>query len=271
MRLFLVTPTFRAGDFLRQTTASVRVALDNCPSAHLVYVIADGGSLDGSVHDALFNHPRCRLHVISERDRGMYDALTKGFRLAEGDWCFYLNAGDLLFPSAFLALDRLSTSHPQVNWVTFRTVGVDEGGIPFGIRTPMPVNFRILKNGGYGKCLPYVQQENSVWRRELLTYVDLELLSNYKLAGDYYLWRSLASAPGVNQATVEALWAGFRVHEGQLSEARGAYRAEVANMVRLAGPFERLFDWFYGVFYGLMYHAPGRLKRMVTKRYIRLV
>lgn len=271
MRLFAVTPTYNSGKLLRETVYSIQVALECCPTVELVYCIVDGGSTDGSLEGIEFSHPRCRLSVISENDTGMYDALAKGFKMREGDMMFYLNAGDLLFPSAFFTLESVLMRYPESDWITFRTCGLDERGIPFGMRTPMPVNFNFLLRGGYGRFLPYIQQENSVWRPRLLDSLDMGRFGSHRLAGDYMMWHTFARTPGVKQVVVEALWAGFRIHPGQLSESAAKYREEVSLICTPGGVFGNLCDWLCGKVYGLAYHLPGRAKKFLSRRYIRLV
>ena len=46
------------------------------------------------------------VHIV-ESDAGLYDGLSKGFKLATGDVMGYLNAGDFLNKTAFSVLKRL--------------------------------------------------------------------------------------------------------------------------------------------------------------------
>ncbi len=60
---------------------------------HVEYIIVDGVSKDRTM--SIVNRYRERISVVvSEPDRGLYDAMNKGIRLATGDYLCFLNAGD---------------------------------------------------------------------------------------------------------------------------------------------------------------------------------
>ena len=60
---------------------------------HVEYIIIDGASKDKtlSIADRYKEHI---AQVVSEPDKGLYDAMNKGIRLATGDYLCFLNAGD---------------------------------------------------------------------------------------------------------------------------------------------------------------------------------
>jgi glycosyltransferase involved in cell wall biosynthesis len=57
------------------------------------YIIIDGGSTDGSL-EIIQNYEENVDHWISEPDKGIYDAMNKGIRLAHGDLIGLLNSDD---------------------------------------------------------------------------------------------------------------------------------------------------------------------------------
>lgn len=60
---------------------------------HVEYIIVDGASKDRTL--SIINRYRDRITtVVSEPDKGLYDAMNKGLRLATGDYVCFLNAGD---------------------------------------------------------------------------------------------------------------------------------------------------------------------------------
>lgn len=92
--LTIITVTFQAEKFLGRTLDSVDRALSNVKNPSLVeYLIIDGGSSDQTLSiTSQYSHFVSR--VISEKDKGLYDAMNKGLRLASGKYLWFLNAGD---------------------------------------------------------------------------------------------------------------------------------------------------------------------------------
>lgn len=63
-------------------------------------IIIDGGSIDGSLEVLrrfeVLPRFKDKLRWISEKDNGIYHAMNKGIKMSCGEYCFFLNAGELL-------------------------------------------------------------------------------------------------------------------------------------------------------------------------------
>lgn len=57
------------------------------------FIVIDGGSQDGSI-ELLSEYEHMVDKLISEKDRGIYHAMNKGIKRAEGKYLYFLNAGD---------------------------------------------------------------------------------------------------------------------------------------------------------------------------------
>ncbi len=60
---------------------------------NIEYIIIDGGSSDGTV-DIIKKYEDRFEYWVSEPDKGIYDAMNKGIKHAEGEWLNMMNAGD---------------------------------------------------------------------------------------------------------------------------------------------------------------------------------
>jgi glycosyltransferase involved in cell wall biosynthesis len=83
----IVTPVLDGARFLAELFASI--AEQDYPA--IEHIVVDGGSTDGTL-DLLRARPG--LAWTTSRDRGMYDAINRGFRSARGDIVGYQNADD---------------------------------------------------------------------------------------------------------------------------------------------------------------------------------
>lgn len=93
MDFTIITPSMNYGRYLGDCLASV-AGQTGVTLEHLVY---DAGSTDDSAAVAAgFPH----VHWVQEPDKGMSDAINKGFGQARGDWVIWLNADDRLKPGA---------------------------------------------------------------------------------------------------------------------------------------------------------------------------
>ena len=94
MKVSIVTVTWNSASTLVRAIESV---LQQTYS-DIEYIIVDGGSTDSTIdiiqsYDEKF---KSRLHWISEKDNGIYDAMNKGIRMATGDIIGILNSDDSL-------------------------------------------------------------------------------------------------------------------------------------------------------------------------------
>lgn len=57
------------------------------------YIVVDGASTDGTV-DIICRYDQHITQWISEPDNGIYNAMNKAVRMAQGEYCIFMNAGD---------------------------------------------------------------------------------------------------------------------------------------------------------------------------------
>ena len=109
MKVSLITACYNSAATLRMAMESVV----RQKGVDVEYMVVDGGSKDGTVEiikefaDKTLNSrlptPNFTFRWLSERDRGMYDAINKGIKMATGDIVGILNADDVLATDETLA------------------------------------------------------------------------------------------------------------------------------------------------------------------------
>jgi len=257
MKFSVITPCLNAAAHIGETAASVLGQSALRDGAELEYLVCDGGSTDGTV-EALQPLACPALRVLSAPDGGQYEALARGLRLATGDVVAYLNAGDFYHPHAFRAVQEILSARPDCRWLTGFAVDYSASGAAVRVVLPFRFRPRLLRCAAYGTLLPFVQQESTFWRRELLEGVDLERLARLRLAGDYYLWRRFADAAELHVASAQL--GGFRFHEGQKSKDLAAYRAEMRALADAPGPA----DYALMLLDRLLWVAPPLVKKTLN-------
>lgn len=107
MFLSVVTVAFRNYEGVVKTWRSLR-NLARDPGLSFEWIVVDGGSEDGTREFLQKRHGEFNLRFISEKDRGIYDAMNKGIALAQGRYTLFLNSGDAFHDDAALFVRQLA-------------------------------------------------------------------------------------------------------------------------------------------------------------------
>jgi glycosyltransferase involved in cell wall biosynthesis len=118
----IITVTYNAEKLLEDTIQSVISQTYH----NIEYIIVDGDSNDTTPD--IIERYRPYIHtVVSEPDKGIYDAMNKGMALATGDYLCFLNAGDSLYEDDTLILMVQSIRSKELPDVLYgETALVDE-------------------------------------------------------------------------------------------------------------------------------------------------
>ena len=85
----IITVTYNAAATIEATLLSVRQQTYR----HFEHLIIDGASKDNTLY-IIYKYKDDTIKVFSEPDKGLYDAMNKGIRMASCDYLCFLNAGD---------------------------------------------------------------------------------------------------------------------------------------------------------------------------------
>lgn len=209
-KISVITPSFNQARYLRRTIESV---INQKVGCELEYIVVDGLSTDGTL--SILKEYENKLKYISEADRGMTEALNKGFSLATGQVFAWLNSDDVYLPGTLEKVVDFFNDHPECSWLYGNCIMIDDADRQ--IRNWITV-YKKWKSSkfSYKRLLVenYISQPAVFFRREAFEKAG-GINENLPTAMDYDLWLRLAQSgkPGI----IPEFLAGFRVHQASIS------------------------------------------------------
>lgn len=142
MKISIITVTYCAEATLERTLQSVAEQT----YTDIEHLVIDGASKDGTLAIARrFPH----VKVVSEPDRGLYDAMNKGIGLATGEFLCFLNAGDRLHSADTIA--RVAAAAESSTAVVYGDTAIVDGNGQFLYRRrlapPERLTWRSFRQG----------------------------------------------------------------------------------------------------------------------------
>ncbi|MBW3621868.1 MAG: glycosyltransferase [Armatimonadetes bacterium] len=258
MRLTILTPTLNPGPRLESTLHSV--LSQDYP--RLEYRVIDGGSTDGTPDLLSLHSPP--LHWTSEPDRGMGDAVNKGFDQATGEVIGWINSSDTYVPGAFEAVMQVFSDHPEVDFVYGDCAMVDEADRLITLGRARPFKGRhFIRRGADCMLQPIV-----FFRRRLLPRVGgCDITLTHGVA--YDLWCRMV------QIAQPMYLPEVLVNCRALPRRRGQSRLDPllaeSRQIRkryLKGFADHYWSWYYDLRVNLMLKAEPHLHRSFPERAI---
>jgi len=173
-KLSVITVTYNAEHTLERTLKSVRE--QTYPA--IEHIIVDGNSNDGTVA-LIHRYENERLKWISEPDKGLYDAMNKGIKMATGDYLCFLNAGDTFYDTDTVQKTFASSDEGHSPDILYgETAIVDDNGRFLHMRrlqAPKNLTWKSFKHG------MVVCHQAFIVKRELVEPYDL----SYRFSADF--------------------------------------------------------------------------------------
>ncbi|MBO9732357.1 MAG: glycosyltransferase [Chitinophaga sp.] len=237
--LSIITVCFNAEKFIESTIQSVLAQT----YPHIEYIIVDGASKDNTL--GVIEKYRSRIaKVISEKDKGLYDAMNKGMQLATGDYLLFLNADDVLADTDVVSKMFATCAHADVYYG--EAMFMDENGVDIGLRSeqtphkvPEQLTWKSLKHG------MVVSHQAYIIRRSLSPLYDLQ----YKVCADIdWMIRTLKASRNICHTHVVV--ARFRVGGTSKQHQQLAWKERYKILSRYYG---HIPNFAHHLFIGLRY------------------
>ena len=168
----IITVCYNAKDTIEPTINSVR----NQIYENIEYIIVDGASTDGT-KDIIEQNKDAVTKFISEPDRGLYFAMNKGLDMAEGEYVWFLNAGDRI-PHSNTLLKIMTSSFISQDIYYGQTKIIDKNGRTKGDRRLKPPAVLTKDSFKWGML---VCHQAVIVKKKLARHYD----TRYKIDADY--------------------------------------------------------------------------------------
>lgn len=136
-------------------------------------IVIDGMSKDGTINE-IFKLRNVIDKKIIEKDKGIYDAMNKGIKLAEGNWTIFMNCGDVFYSNYVLEKLAKICSNTTNYKIVFGDTMVNNGTISYKVNSAYFNNKTVL--------MPFCHQSSAV-RSDLLKKNLFNL--KYSLSSDF--------------------------------------------------------------------------------------
>jgi glycosyltransferase involved in cell wall biosynthesis len=201
----IVTPSYNYHEYIRQTLDSV-VAQEGVTFEHLIY---DAGSTDGTLEIIReYEH----VHLTVEPDKGMSDAINKGFKAAKGKWVMWLNTDDRLKSGVLLKMKNFSEQHEDADVLYGAWDFIDGEGNFTKRMQAFPFQKLML---AHHSC--YIASTATFFRRSTVMNEGYFLNDRFKYVMDGEFYCRLASSGKIFQ-NFQTLVADFRMHGENISQ-----------------------------------------------------
>ncbi|TAE72799.1 MAG: glycosyltransferase [Bacteroidetes bacterium] len=128
MSISIITITYNAEKFVERTIQSVI----SQTYSDIEYLIIDGNSKDNTLK-IVEKYKDKISQIISEKDKGIYDAMNKGLRLAKNKYVLFMNAGDEIYAKD--TLEKLFEKQKNADIYYGETLFLDIERNELGIRS----------------------------------------------------------------------------------------------------------------------------------------
>lgn len=181
IKISIITVSYNSAATIRDTFESVL----SQTYENIEYIVVDGNSSDDTVDIIKEYEPRFngRIHWISEKDEGLYDAMNKGIRMATGDIVGTLNSDDI-YPAKNIIATICDTfkSNPEIQSIYGDVRFVSYDDIQKVVRYIRAKNFKPFRfRFGFMPPHPSFFVYRKAYQEFGVFYTDYHIAADYEL------------------------------------------------------------------------------------------
>ena len=169
IKLSIITICFNEKDRIEKTILSVI----NQKFRNYEFIVVDGDSTDGT-KEIIEKYKENITVFISEKDRGIYDAMNKGISKSIGEYLLFLNGGDYLYSND--TLQEVFEKYNPVADIVYGNIILTSNGSIFKGKKPFLSNSLFLFIGSFAHQASFIKRE--------LFINDGLYDDNFKIVGD---------------------------------------------------------------------------------------
>lgn len=217
---------------------------------NLEYIVVDGGSTDGTI-DIIKRYASSITRWVSEKDRGIYDAMNKGIDMATGQLINFMNSGDRFASRDVLQRSASAWSNSDIlygdaliEFPTFKT------------------KYKTHPLDQMWRRSPFCHQA-AFARTSLMKEMKFDL--NYKLGADYdFFFRSYRAGKAFQYMDLDVC-----IFEGDEGASKRQFINAMKELFRSSLTHEpKLSHWLYAKAYIAYAHALMFIKRLLGQRFV---
>lgn len=200
----IITPSYNSEIYIEDTIQSIK----NQTYKNIEHIIIDGDSTDKTIK-IIKNYPNVKF--ISEPDNGMYDAINKGLKIAQGDILAYLNSDDLYLPDTIKTAVECFQENSDLDIIYGDCRIIDEKGRPLYIHKAPEFDWDFFIN----RHSLLITQPTAFWTKSSIKkygYFD----TSYNYSSDYDFFMKVFAGKKVKHTG--KIMAEFRSHQNAISQ-----------------------------------------------------
>lgn len=159
MKLSIITINLNNKDGLQKTIDSVLSQTFN----DFEWIVIDGGSTDGS-KELIEQYADRFAYWVSEPDKGIYNAMNKGVKVAQGEYLQFLNSGDWLWSADVLSKAFAEKAADDILYGDYQMWSEEIGNYEEE-KTPENLTFSFLVHRWLGHGASFIRREVIMDRR----------------------------------------------------------------------------------------------------------